>query len=157
MFISSTGPVHLNANKRCYSEQNKKQTHSKKEHFSSPLPNTTGISPVSAQLPVTRSTLAPCHPGSGLGSHPWSVKLGSEHKRGYLVQFTRRPPHIKDVVCSLVQINVAHILHSEVKNLLAKELQRLFLQLTASQAFTATISLFSRRTVASGPSLISGI
>ncbi len=66
-----------------------KHKHSqKKSNF--PLPSLTSA-PASVQ-PATRVYPTPCHAGRGLAGHPQSVRVGyGDNKRGYSLQFARRP------------------------------------------------------------------
>ncbi len=58
---------------RCYSEKNKTQTYSKREHFSS-SPYHELQAP--ARRPDSRKNVTPRHKGRGLAGHPRSVRLG---------------------------------------------------------------------------------
>lgn len=70
---------------------------------------------------VTRTNSTPLHTSRGLAGHPRNVKMGlGIIKRGYLLQFARRHPCFSGVVPTLVGSKDAHVLHSKVKNLLAK-------------------------------------
>ncbi len=62
----------------CYSEKNKTQTYSKREHFSS-SPYYEPQAP--ARRPAARNNSTPRHTGQCVAGHPRSVRLGSGHNK----------------------------------------------------------------------------
>lgn len=99
------------ATDRCYTKQNKKQKESK-----FPLPVSTSVSPLSQHSSLTR------YLGQGLGSHPWSVKLGFEHNQMRLLTAVhlQTPCSFRGMVSTSVRSSVAHVLCTKVMNLSSK-------------------------------------
>lgn len=104
----------------CYREQNKTQKFLEKEHFSSseyygrlPLPQSGGPSPELIQPLATWGEAWEAIPDVS----EWVLKT---IKRGYLLQFARKPTRFRGMVSTSVRSNVAHVLRSEVMSLLAK-------------------------------------
>ncbi len=121
---------------RCYSEKNKTQTYSKREHFSS-SPYHEPQAP--ARRPVARNNSTPHHMGRGLAGHRRNARLGTGDKKlGCTLQFAWRAPQFGDMVSTSVQRSKAHVLRAEVMSLLAKE--------TVETVYTAQseLGLYSR-------------
>ncbi len=68
--------------------------------------------------PVCTAVSTPFHVGLGLaGVSAWVMNTV---KRGYSLQFARRPPRFRGVLDTSVRSDDAHVLHAEVMNLLEK-------------------------------------
>ncbi len=103
---------------RCYSEKNKTQTYSKREHFSS--------SPYhEPQAPLGGLPLKTIQP-LATWAEAWQAIPGVSNlvlgiiQLGYTLQFARRRPQFCSLVFTSVQRSNPHILHAKVKSFLAK-------------------------------------
>ncbi len=103
----------------CDSGQNKTHTFSKREQISSSAYHKR---PALMQ-PVFRAVSTSCHTGKRLacqaipGVSEWVMAM---IRRGYTLQFARRPPRFRGVLATTVRSEDAQVLHAEVMKLLEK-------------------------------------
>ncbi len=99
---------------RCYSQKNKTKIFKRFLPLITSVKSPHGDPPPELIRPLTTWAEA-CQAIPGVSD--WVLGI---IKRGYSLQFARRPPRFSGMVPTLVQSTDAHVLHSEVMNLLAK-------------------------------------